>query len=312
MIGLWWRNGERQVPYPSTISAANASDSVTASLTHVFDPTLTNETIFGDDLHRLPERDRRPGARSRARRSAIPTRASSARATTRSRRSTPAAGATTARCSTTPAGSTRPVRHQVAVHRRAEPDQGVGHAHRQGRRLLRAHHQQPARQRRQQRPHRASATWDGSTHRQHLRRPPDRPGQRTTTGDRRRTRSTTSPGTAWRCSSRTPGRSSPGLTLNFGARFSVFEPWSDREGNGIAVWDQSQLRREAAAGTPFPGRALERAATRTSRSTGVGTPFVFQPRIGFAWDVQGQRRDRAARRRRHVPVARRRSSPTTR
>jgi carboxypeptidase family protein len=46
VIGLWWRNGERQVPYPSSISAANRSDSATASLTHIFNPTLTSETIF--------------------------------------------------------------------------------------------------------------------------------------------------------------------------------------------------------------------------------------------------------------------------
>jgi Carboxypeptidase regulatory-like domain len=44
-IGLWWRNGTYQTPYPSTTSAKNQSDSVTASLTHVFDPSLTNETI---------------------------------------------------------------------------------------------------------------------------------------------------------------------------------------------------------------------------------------------------------------------------
>jgi hypothetical protein len=46
VIGLWWRNGENQVPYPSSISGKNRSDSGTFSLTHVFDPTLTNETIF--------------------------------------------------------------------------------------------------------------------------------------------------------------------------------------------------------------------------------------------------------------------------
>src|SRR5204863_688235 len=47
VIGLWWRNGDRQVPYPSSISAGNRSDSATVSLTHVFDPTLTTESIFG-------------------------------------------------------------------------------------------------------------------------------------------------------------------------------------------------------------------------------------------------------------------------
>ncbi len=46
VIGLWWRNRESQVPYPSSISAKNRSDSATASLTHVFNPTLTNETLF--------------------------------------------------------------------------------------------------------------------------------------------------------------------------------------------------------------------------------------------------------------------------
>jgi hypothetical protein len=47
VIGLWWRNRADQVPYPSSISAANRSDSATVSLTHVFDPTLTTESIFG-------------------------------------------------------------------------------------------------------------------------------------------------------------------------------------------------------------------------------------------------------------------------
>ena len=46
VIGFWWRNGERNLPYPSAIEGKNRSDSVSASLTHVFNPTLTNETIF--------------------------------------------------------------------------------------------------------------------------------------------------------------------------------------------------------------------------------------------------------------------------
>jgi len=46
VIGLWWRNGQQQVPYPSSIEGKNRSDSGTVSLTHVFNPTLTNETIF--------------------------------------------------------------------------------------------------------------------------------------------------------------------------------------------------------------------------------------------------------------------------
>ncbi len=45
-VGLWWRNAE-QVPYPSNISAKNQSQSVSASLTNVLSPTLTNEFVAG-------------------------------------------------------------------------------------------------------------------------------------------------------------------------------------------------------------------------------------------------------------------------
>jgi carboxypeptidase family protein len=45
-VGLWWRNSG-QVPYPTPVVAKNRSDSISTSLTHVFNPTLTNEFIFG-------------------------------------------------------------------------------------------------------------------------------------------------------------------------------------------------------------------------------------------------------------------------
>lgn len=45
-IGLWWRNSS-QVPYPTPILGKNRSHSISASLTHVFSPTLTNEFVFG-------------------------------------------------------------------------------------------------------------------------------------------------------------------------------------------------------------------------------------------------------------------------
>ena len=45
-IGLWWRNPP-QVPYPTPILGKNRSDSVSASLLHVFSPTLSNEVVFG-------------------------------------------------------------------------------------------------------------------------------------------------------------------------------------------------------------------------------------------------------------------------
>ena len=45
-VGLWWRNTD-QVPYPTSVQGKNRSDSVTASLTHVFSPSMTNEFVFG-------------------------------------------------------------------------------------------------------------------------------------------------------------------------------------------------------------------------------------------------------------------------
>jgi hypothetical protein len=44
-VGLWWRQDD-QVPYPTPIEGENQSNSVTASLTHVFSPTMTNEFVF--------------------------------------------------------------------------------------------------------------------------------------------------------------------------------------------------------------------------------------------------------------------------
>lgn len=46
-IGLWSSARTQQLPYPSPIEGKNKSDSVTASLTHVFNPSMTNEFVFG-------------------------------------------------------------------------------------------------------------------------------------------------------------------------------------------------------------------------------------------------------------------------
>ena len=46
-IGLWSSATAQQVPYPTPIQGKNRSDSVTASLTHVFSSSMTNEFVFG-------------------------------------------------------------------------------------------------------------------------------------------------------------------------------------------------------------------------------------------------------------------------
>ncbi len=43
-VGLWWRNGD-QVPYPTAVEGKNKSDAYSGSITHVFSPTMTNETV---------------------------------------------------------------------------------------------------------------------------------------------------------------------------------------------------------------------------------------------------------------------------
>src|SRR5882724_4952388 len=46
-IGLWSSATTQQLPYPSKIQGKNRSDSLTASLTHVFNSSMTNEFVFG-------------------------------------------------------------------------------------------------------------------------------------------------------------------------------------------------------------------------------------------------------------------------
>ncbi|MBL0160098.1 MAG: carboxypeptidase regulatory-like domain-containing protein [Bryobacterales bacterium] len=44
---VWSTATTQQLPYPSSVLGKNKSDSVTASLTHVFSPSMTNEFVFG-------------------------------------------------------------------------------------------------------------------------------------------------------------------------------------------------------------------------------------------------------------------------
>jgi hypothetical protein len=64
-VGLWWRN-TGQVPYPTSVVAPNRSDSVSASLTHVFTPTLTNEVVFGYSYINFPNQFEDPSKISKS------------------------------------------------------------------------------------------------------------------------------------------------------------------------------------------------------------------------------------------------------
>lgn len=63
-VGLWWRNGA-QVPYPSAIEGKNRSKSISGSLTHVFSPTMTNETVVAYTLVKFPNVFANPSAVNR-------------------------------------------------------------------------------------------------------------------------------------------------------------------------------------------------------------------------------------------------------
>jgi hypothetical protein len=63
-VGLWWRNSG-QVPYPTPVEAPNRSDSVSASLTQIFTPTLTNEFVFGYSYIDFPNKFQDPKKVSR-------------------------------------------------------------------------------------------------------------------------------------------------------------------------------------------------------------------------------------------------------
>jgi hypothetical protein len=64
-VGLWWRQTD-QVPYPTPIEGKNKSDSISGSITHVFSPTMTNETIVAFTYVGFPNVFADPGKVNRA------------------------------------------------------------------------------------------------------------------------------------------------------------------------------------------------------------------------------------------------------
>ncbi len=64
-VGLWWRQTD-QVPYPTPIEGKNKSDSISGSITHVFSPTMTNETIVAFTYVGFPNIFADPGKVNRA------------------------------------------------------------------------------------------------------------------------------------------------------------------------------------------------------------------------------------------------------
>jgi hypothetical protein len=63
-VSLWWRTGDI-VPYPTPVQSPNKSESVSASLTHVFNPSLSNEFVFGYTYIDFPNHFKDPSKVSR-------------------------------------------------------------------------------------------------------------------------------------------------------------------------------------------------------------------------------------------------------
>ena len=209
VIGLWWRNGERQVPYPSSISGKNRSDSVTVSLTHVFNPTLTNETIFAVTYINFPnqfdnrQRDLPLGARlpvpGRLRPEQRPDPVGRPGRLGRQRPDD----------TSTPAASTRSCSRRSGRSRRRTTSRRCGACTRSRRASTTSTSRTPSPATTTPTATSIAGHLGGRQHGQHVRRPPaGRPDRRTTS--RRRTTSTTCTTTWARATSRTPGSSSPG------------------------------------------------------------------------------------------------------
>jgi len=65
--GLWQSGGaDNIIPNPSNIVSANGSDSVSASLTHVFSPTMTSETVFSYTYINFPNSPQDPSKLQRS------------------------------------------------------------------------------------------------------------------------------------------------------------------------------------------------------------------------------------------------------
>ncbi|HKV61350.1 MAG TPA: carboxypeptidase-like regulatory domain-containing protein [Candidatus Acidoferrum sp.] len=80
------------------------------------------------------------------------------------------------------------------------------------------------------------------------------------------------------------------LTLDYGMRFSHLGPWSDTTGYGFAAWYPNLYSSGAGGsvnGFHFPGIEWHQVQGSTPLSGSASRLLFFNPRVGFAWDVFG-------------------------
>ncbi len=285
VIGLWWRNGQNQVPYPSSISGKNRSDSVTASLTHVFNPTLTNETIFGMTYINFPnEFDDR-------------------RAISRAALGYPYQGVFGENSDQIPSvhaggwggngplyynpGGFDPVlfakKWQISASDNLTKVWGL-HTVKVGGYFERVSNAQPgAGDSAGMMIFGTSATGStGNTFADIMLGGPMAAYQETSKNPVRDMHYNLLEGYAqdsWKLR--------PRLTVDFGLRASYLGPWTDSQGNGVAAWDPSRYEAEYVAGDPYPGVVYAGKDSGVPLSGVDGSWLFVTPRLGFAWDVKG-------------------------
>ncbi len=279
VIGLWWRNGERQVPYPSTLSAPNRSDSGTVSLTHVFDPTLTSETIFGTTYINFPNQI---DDRSKVSRQALgyPYQGLFGQSNDQIPSADMGGGGP---MYFNPGGFDPILFAKKWQFNFAENVTKVwgSHAAKFGLYFERITNDQPGNGNSNGNisENIAGGNSTGNTFADLLLGRVNSYNEQT---------QNVLHNIAWNrfeFYAQDTWKVKPNLTLNYGARLSKLNPWEDREGRGVVVFDQARYD-SAAPGTQFPGITYT-ALDASVPLSGVQAGTFFQPRVGFAWDLKG-------------------------
>ncbi|MFN8090687.1 MAG: carboxypeptidase-like regulatory domain-containing protein [Vicinamibacteria bacterium] len=284
VIGLWWRNGERQLPYPSQISGKNRSDSVSASLTHVFDPTLTNETIFAVTYINFPNviDDRQAVSRQAL---GYPYQGVFGDSNDQIPSVDPGGWGANGPFIFNPGGFD-PIlfakKWQVSAQDNLTKVWGL-HTLKIGGYYEYVSNAQP---------NNANsnglvelATWEGgstgNTFADLLRGGPINYGEssKNTVNDMHYNLFEGYIQDSWKVK--------PRLTLDYGIRLSYFGPWTDNSGGGMAAWDPATYSSELAAGTVYPGIQYTKKSSGWPLSGVDGSWFYVTPRVGFAWDTRG-------------------------
>jgi len=80
------------------------------------------------------------------------------------------------------------------------------------------------------------------------------------------------------------------LTLDYGMRFSHLGPWSDTTGYGFAAWYPALYSAGTGGsvnGATFPGIEWHKVNSATALSGSSSRLFYYNPRLNFAWDLFG-------------------------